>query len=90
MPGSDPPLISLMVSVDVKQHVYLLEVIELRSCVKAEVVVLGSPSLISLMVFVDVKHQERKKKKENWNSNSKTVILKHSSVRSIWTSLTAS
>ena len=28
---------------------------KLRSCVKAEVAVLGSLSLISLMVFVDVK-----------------------------------
>ena len=28
---------------------------ELRSCVKVEVAVLGSPSLISLMVSVDVK-----------------------------------
>ena len=35
---------------------------ELRSCVKAEVAILGSPSLISLMVSVDVKkHPERKK-----------------------------
>ena len=32
---------------------------ELRSCVKVEVAVLGSPSLISLMVFVDVK--------QHWN-----------------------
>ena len=31
----------------------------LRSCVKVEVAVLGSPSLISLMVSVDVKHHER-------------------------------
>ena len=29
---------------------------ELRSCVKVEVAVLGSPSLISRMVAVDVKH----------------------------------
>ena len=28
---------------------------ELRSCVKVEVIVLGSPSLIVLMVSVDVK-----------------------------------
>ena len=35
---------------------YLLtKLSELRSCVKVEVVVLGSPSLISLMVPVDVK-----------------------------------
>ena len=49
-----PSLISLMVSVDVKQHVYLL-ISELRNCVKVEVAVLGPPSLISLMVSVDVK-----------------------------------
>ena len=29
---------------------------EVRSCVRVEVAVLGSPSLISLMVSVDVKH----------------------------------
>ena len=33
---------------------------ELRSCVKVEVAVMGSPSLISLMVSVDVKHHTRK------------------------------
>ena len=33
---------------------------ELRSCVKVEVAVLGSPSLISLTVCVDVKQHERK------------------------------
>ena len=33
---------------------------EFRSCVKVEVVVLGSPSLISLMVSVDIKHHEKK------------------------------
>ena len=73
---SSPSLISHFASVDVKQHVYLLEIIvfspyglcgrkatlnlnwsssELRSCVKVEVAVLGSPSLISLMVSVEVK-----------------------------------
>ena len=30
---------------------------EVRSCVKVEVVVLGSPSLIGLMVSVDVKQR---------------------------------
>ena len=35
---------------------------ELRSCVKVEVAVPGSPSLASLLVFVDVKHQERRRK----------------------------
>ena len=34
---------------------------ELRSRVKVEVAVLGSPSLISLMVSVDVKHHERRR-----------------------------
>ena len=33
----------------------LASLLELRSCVKVEVAVLGSPSLISLMVYVDVK-----------------------------------
>ena len=32
-----------------------LQTSELRSCVKVEVAVLGSPSLISLVVSVDVK-----------------------------------
>ena len=45
--------------------IYLLEVTELRSCVKAEVDVLGYQSLISLMFFVGVKHRERNKKTEN-------------------------
>ena len=34
---------------------------ELRSCVKVEVDVLGSPSLISLMVSVDVKQHLRRR-----------------------------
>ena len=46
-----PSLISLMVSLDVKQHWTTLSA--LRSCVKVEVAVPGSPSLISLMVSVD-------------------------------------
>ena len=50
-----PDLIRSMVFVDVKRHVYQ-SVSELRSCVKAEVTVLGSPSLISPMISVDVKH----------------------------------
>ena len=33
---------------------------ELRSCVKVEMAILGSPSLIGLMVSVHVEHQERK------------------------------
>ena len=43
-----------MVSVDVKQHVYLVtHESELRSCVKIEVAILDSSSIISLMVSVD-------------------------------------
>ena len=34
---------------------------ELRSCVKVEVAVLGSPTLISLMVSVDVKQLETRR-----------------------------
>ena len=33
---------------------------ELRSCVKVEVAVLGSPSLIILRVSVDIKHHKKK------------------------------
>ena len=36
---------------------------ELRSCVKAEVDVLGSPSLISLIVSVHVKQQRRRRRR---------------------------
>ena len=42
-----------MVSVAVKHHTYE-QATELRSCVKVEVAVLGSPSLIVLTVSVDV------------------------------------
>ena len=41
------------ISEDIKHH--RVRHSELRSCVKVEVAVLGSPSLISLMVSVDVK-----------------------------------
>ena len=44
-----------MVSVDVKQHFKKFKRSELRSCVKVEVAVLGSPSLIVIMVAVDLK-----------------------------------
>ena len=44
-----------MVCVDVKHHVYLLDLAELKSCEKVEVAVLVSPSLIVLMVSVDIK-----------------------------------
>ena len=37
---------------------------ELRSCVKDEVAVLGSPLIISLMVAVNVKHHERRREEE--------------------------
>ena len=53
--GGGPYLISLVVSVDAKHHVYLGRRSELRSCVKVQVAVLGSSSLISLMVSVAVK-----------------------------------
>ena len=49
-------LISLMVSVDVKQHQKRFPT-ELRSCVEVGVDVLVSPSLIVLMVGVDEKQQ---------------------------------
>ena len=46
-----PPLIVRKVSVDVNQR----QRKELRSCVKVDVAVLGSPSLINLIVSVAVK-----------------------------------
>ena len=52
-----PTLISLVVSVDVKQHSTNRDAAEVRSCVKIEMAVLGSPSLISVMVSLDVKEQ---------------------------------
>ena len=51
-------LISVTISVDVKQHLKKKKKhihSEPRSCVKVERAVLGSTSLISLMVSVDVK-----------------------------------
>ena len=53
-----------MVSVVVRQHLKKKKKkrAELRSCIKAEVAVLGSPSQIVLMVSVDVKQQKKKKK----------------------------
>ena len=35
--------------------------VELRSCVKVDVAVLGSPPIIVLVVYVDVEHHQRKK-----------------------------
>ena len=52
-----PSVISLMVSVDVKQH-WTVRPTEPRGCVKVEVAVLGSLSLISLTVSVDGKQHE--------------------------------
>ena len=47
-----PSLIVLMVSVDVKQNCTELQSLELRSCVKVEVAVLGSsPSLIVIIII---------------------------------------
>ena len=52
-------LVSLTVSVDVKQH-WERNLMRARSCVKVKVAILGSSSLVSLMVSVDVKqHWER-------------------------------
>ena len=48
--GDSTPCYSAFIS-----HQRFLSVPELRSCVKVEVAVLGSPSLIVLMVSVDVK-----------------------------------
>ena len=42
LPPFSPSLISRTVSVDVKHHVYLLNLAEIRSCVKVKVDVLGS------------------------------------------------
>ena len=56
IPPFSPSLISLMVSVDVKHHVYLLtESSQLRNCVKVEVDDLPSLSLIVHTLSVDVK-----------------------------------
>ena len=41
-----------------KSFCCLVSLTEIRSCVKVEVAVLGSPSLLSLMVSVDVKPHE--------------------------------
>ena len=56
IPPFSPSLISLMVSVDVKHHVYLLtESSQLRNCVKVQVDDLPSLSLIVHTLSVDVK-----------------------------------
>ena len=55
-PSRWPSVISLVVSVDVKQHERRSPTVtELKSRVKVEVDVLGSPSLIARTVSVDVK-----------------------------------
>ena len=46
-------------------------ILQLRSCVKVEVGILGSPSLISFMVSVAIKHQQRKKKLFKNHNNKK-------------------
>ena len=51
--GSTSPKVR-MVSVDVKQHFKKFKRSELRSCVKVEVAVLGSPSLIVLTFSVEL------------------------------------
>ena len=50
-----PSLISLVVSVDVKHMFTCNTSSKLRSCVKVEVAVLGSPTLLSPVVSVAVK-----------------------------------
>ena len=63
-----------MISVDVKNHVYLKSnAAEFKRCVKVKVAVLGSPSLISLTVSVDVKHHVRKKERDNGHQSSEAV-----------------
>ena len=62
-----------MVSADVKQHwTWAADWLELRSCVKVEVAVLGSPSLISLMVSVDVKR--------HWIKPKSTPTINHGEI----------
>ena len=75
-PSSPPSLISLVVYVDVKHHVYsLMRQPDLRSCVKVEVAVLGSLSLLSLMVSVDVKqHWIHKKRQPELSSFVKVEV----------------
>ena len=51
---------------------------ELRSRVKVEVAVLGSPFLISLMVSVDVKHYKRKRR--HWTFDRSVNPFGHSGV----------
>ena len=53
---------TLFLALDSNKEREMRETAELRSCVKVEVDVLGSPSLISLMVSADVKQHERKKR----------------------------
>ena len=61
-----PSLTVLMVSVDVKHHVYITKFQSSKAvCVKVEVAVLGFPSLMGLMVSVDVKQHLKKKNHQN-------------------------
>ena len=62
-----------MVFVDVKHHERRRNGSVLRSCVKVEVTVLGSPPLISLMVSADVGQSpsEIKRREVSWTLTKK-------------------
>ena len=70
-------LISLMVSVDVKQHSANQQIVasELRSCVKVKVAVLGSLSLISLMVSADVRQHLNRGQPTDFTRRRKWLLL---------------
>ena len=58
---------------------------ELRSCVKIEVAVLGSPSLIVHMVSVDAKqHLKKKKKRKNWSNRARSCVKVQVAVLILW------
>ena len=87
-------LIVLMVSVNIKQHWDIAS--ELRSCVKVEMAVLGSPSLTVLMVSVDVKLDWNmvteselrscvKVEVDVLGSTSLTVLMDRVDVKQYWT-----
>ena len=48
---------------------------ELRSCVKEEVDVLGSPSLIACTVFLDVSNTEEEEEEEEQEEHSRDSLL---------------
>ena len=70
-------LISLMVSVDVKQHSANQQIVasEFRSCVKVKVAVLGSLSLISLMVSADVRQHLNRGQPTDFTRRRKWLLL---------------